>query len=185
MAGGFLDLTITFEGQADLVGRFATWGYAIQNLSPALEQVGELLQQDWRQQFADEGGYLGAKVGPSWALLRPATVADRERRGFGGEHPMLVRYGDLRASVIERGALGNVFEVSPTSVRVGTEYPTAGYHQHGTSRMVARKMIGLKWESRSRILRILGNYVREQARLAGLDARGAGYRLNRDSDFAE
>lgn len=41
--------------------------------------------------FLSEGGEVGG-----WASLADATVRERERKGFGGEHPILVRYGDLR-----------------------------------------------------------------------------------------
>jgi len=41
--------------------------------------------------FATEGGEVGG-----WADLADRTVAEREQLGFGGEHPILVRYGDLR-----------------------------------------------------------------------------------------
>lgn len=169
---GFLTVSIQFAGQRELIGKFATWGQNISDLSSAWEKVGELLQDDWRQQFASEGGYLGVRVGPEWAPLAPATVADRLRRGYDGEHPILVRTGQLRASVIERGAAGNIFEVGSDHVTVGTEYPTAQFHQFGTVKMPARRMLGLKWETRSEILRILGDEVRAQARAAGLAMSG-------------
>lgn len=41
--------------------------------------------------FASEGGDVGG-----WADLAERTVAEREAKGFGGEHPILIRYGDLR-----------------------------------------------------------------------------------------
>ena len=32
-----------------------------------------------------------------WDDLAESTIAERERKGFSGEHPILVRYGELRA----------------------------------------------------------------------------------------
>jgi hypothetical protein len=41
--------------------------------------------------FATEGGEVGG-----WADLAEQTVRERERKGFGGAHPILIRYGHLR-----------------------------------------------------------------------------------------
>lgn len=42
----------------------------------------------------DAGG-KGSGLG-GWAALKEKTVAERERKGFGGERPILIRYHDLR-----------------------------------------------------------------------------------------
>ena len=47
----------------------------------------------FEQNFAREGTGFGLG---GWADLADSTVRKRERAGFGGEHPILVRYGDLR-----------------------------------------------------------------------------------------
>jgi hypothetical protein len=47
----------------------------------------------FEQNFDAEG--VGFGVG-GWASLADSTVAKREALGFGGEHPILIRYGDLR-----------------------------------------------------------------------------------------
>ncbi len=44
--------------------------------------------------FRTEGGEVGG-----WADLAQRTVAEREERGFGGEHPILIRYGGLQDAV--------------------------------------------------------------------------------------
>jgi len=53
----------------------------------ALNRAAELFEQN----FMSEGGAVGG-----WADLADSTVREREALGFGGEHPILVRYGDLR-----------------------------------------------------------------------------------------
>ena len=171
MAGvdpGFISISLQVTGQRELTGKLATWGANVQHMTPAWEQVGDRLLQDFEQQFLGEGGYIGAKIAPKWAPLKESTVKDRLRRGYSGAHPILVREGLLKGSLSHRGAAGNIFQATDTGITVGTEVPYAIFHQKGTRRMVSRKMVGLKWTTRSAILRILGDYVREQARAAGL-----------------
>lgn len=53
----------------------------------ALNGTADLFEKNFRAEGALVGG---------WASLAERTIADRESKGFGGEHPILVRYGDLR-----------------------------------------------------------------------------------------
>lgn len=53
----------------------------------ALNGAAELFEKN----FDTEGGSVGG-----WADLADRTIAERESKGFGGAHPILVRYGDLR-----------------------------------------------------------------------------------------
>ena len=200
-SGAFMEISIQFEGQREIVGRFFSLGMASRSVAPAMEQVGLMLQRDWEHQFEAEGGYLGAKVGPKWAPLAASTVKDRIRKRFPGAHPILVREGGLEASIVRRGAAHNVFEVGDDHVRVGTTHPIAPYQQYGTrGRRVGtrhdyysakqgvylkghpggawvdsavygggippRVMIALAWDARSRITRIIGDYVRGQVAAA-------------------
>lgn len=47
----------------------------------------------FEQNFDAEGRGFGLG---GWDDLAESTVRDREAKGFGGEHPILIRYGDLR-----------------------------------------------------------------------------------------
>jgi phage gpG-like protein len=168
MADGYFTVVVDFPGQEQLIRGIATFGQDITHLQPAWEEVGNYLLQDFAAQFHNEGGFLGAQVGPLWAQLRPATVADRMRKGYPGEHPILQRSGSLMESVTQRNAAGNVFEASNEGLRIGTTHELAKYHQYGTKKMVARKMIGLRFQTRSEIVRIFGDYIRGLIRAAGL-----------------
>ena len=53
----------------------------------ALNSAGKMFEAN----FMSEGGMVGG-----WAALEERTIAERTAQGFGGEHPILVRYGDLR-----------------------------------------------------------------------------------------
>jgi len=53
----------------------------------ALNSMGEVFEKN----FISEGMLAGG-----WPQLAESTVEDRRSQGFGGEHPILIRYGDLR-----------------------------------------------------------------------------------------
>lgn len=78
---------------------------------------------------------VNSRGGGDWAPLRPATVAQK-----GAPVPKLIESGSLRRS-FEVGAPGNVFDVTADRIRVGTLHRLAKYHQHGTDRMVARRIV--------------------------------------------
>lgn len=46
----------------------------------------------WAHNFQGEGSMIGG-----WAQLAQSTIEQRERQGFGGTHPILIRYGSLYA----------------------------------------------------------------------------------------
>lgn len=57
--------------------------------------------------------------GEPWPHLAPMTVEERRSLGFPGEHPILVRSGRLKRSLIERSHPLNITDVS-----------THGYHAY-------------------------------------------------------
>lgn len=164
-SGGFI--TIQVGGLTPTKRRLVTWGASITDLAPAWELVGEDLLHDFLWQITSEGGTYGRSS--KWAPLAPATVKEREKLypGFGA-HPIMWREGTLLYSLAQRGAPGNVFDVSPTSLRVGSEIPYAKYHQTGNLRMPRRQLVGISWRRRQGIVRRLNDYVQEQARQQGL-----------------
>jgi len=50
----------------------------------------------WSRNFIGEGSEVGG-----WRELAERTVEQRERLGFGGEHPIMIRYGQLRELTTE------------------------------------------------------------------------------------
>lgn len=169
-------LTIEIAGMQTVqakVRAFATWGRHIETLEPVMEQIGEDILADNAMQFLTEGDYYRASmaaalVSPKWEPLAPSTQRDRERRGYEPDHPILWRTGTLAASLSERDGPGNIFETTKTSVRVGTSVPYASYHEYGTTRMPPRPLVGLTRSRSEAIVRAVGDYVRQQARDAGV-----------------
>jgi hypothetical protein len=80
--------------------------------------------------------------GPGWALLAKKTIKDREREAklfalpITGEHPILVRHGKMKASMVMRSP--DTIEEKPTyesrpgvvEARLGTTDPKVAYHEH-------------------------------------------------------
>lgn len=179
MVAGDGFLTIEIAGMQTVqakVRQFATWGRNIETLEPVMEQIGEDILADNAMQFLTEGDWYRASmaamlVSAKWEPLAASTQRDRVRRNYGAAHPILWRRGDLAASLSDRNAPGNVFITTKTGLRVGTSWPTASYHEYGTSRMPPRPLVGITRARSESIVRRVGDYVREQARAAGLNAR--------------
>lgn len=180
--GGFIPITFSYDGAygpAQIVRKFSIVANRVESLEPAWEQVGEDLLGDFRQNFAQEGGFFGKDSWAKWKPLRPSTIEDRLRKGYGGEHPILQRTGTLYEGVTERGAPGNVFEVGPNYLVIGTTVPYAIYHNSSAPRksnLPRRPIIGLSNERKgwagheSTIITRLREYVNAQIQAAGLGA---------------
>ena len=182
--GSYIYFTFTVDGVDTLEKKLRLWGQDVSDLSPVLEEIGGDMRADFMQNMIGEGSifnaarvYRGGRVvstgsGGRWADLAPSTVAERERKGYGGAHPIEWRDGTLAESLATRGALGNVSQVDKTRGVFGTTVPYAGYQQTGTSKMPARKIVGLTRQRKEAIVRKVGDFVRAAARAAGLNARG-------------
>lgn len=171
--GGFISITINYEGAngpAQITRRLATWGAQISDLSEPFTQIGEDLLGDFMANIVSEGGLLAS--GKAWAPLAFSTVRERARLGYGGAHPILYREGFLADSLAYKYAPGNVFEVSPTALRVGSEVYYAGYHQSGTLRMPRRQIVGINWARRAGIVARLNEFVQRAAADQGIALAG-------------
>jgi len=167
--GGLLDITFTVDGEETIVQQLATFGADIRDLSPAWEQIGEDVLVFNGGNFDYEGAvYDGAQGG--WWPLAESTQRERARLGYGPAHPILKRTGTLEESLTVRGALGNVFEVRPDGLTIGTRIPYAKYHQHanywntgkGGSRLPRRTLVGLTDTMKTLVVNRLATYVRAQ-----------------------
>lgn len=115
----------------------------VDTLTPSLEHVEErivnipvLYQALWTAFRRIEERRFD-REGPGWERLADSTVAERERLGIGGEHPILNRTGapgggTLRRSLTTKGAKYSYIEPLPDGVFFGTRDPLARYHQDGT-----------------------------------------------------
>lgn len=118
----------------------------IARLNAATSTDTEPVTQAIREGFAENFAGERSGTGRSWAALRPTTVLDRIRHGYGGSHPILVRTGSLRDSYTAQGS-DSVNEFTPDGsgwvLAVGSRHRVAIFHERGTSRMVARPVTEL------------------------------------------
>jgi len=163
---GFITISVT--GANTVRRKLVTWGKQVSDLTPAWQQIGADLLNDFMDQILSEGGTYGRWS--NWKPLSPYTVKDRLRKGYGGEHPIMWRTGLLLRSLSFQDAPGNVFIVRPASLVVGSEIFYAGYHQTGTPKMPARPLVGLSRKRQSGIVQRLNDYIQDQIRQAGLDS---------------
>jgi phage gpG-like protein len=158
---GWLSITIDDGRTSEVLSRrFALYGHQVGDMTRPMTLIGTDLLADNLANFATEGRLYGGAVGHAgmWAPLRPSTIRDRMRRGYG-PGPILHRTGEMEASLTSRHHPGNVFAVTPTSVTVGTRDRKAIFHQLGTRKMAARAVVGFTWERRQGIWRRLSDHV--------------------------
>jgi phage gpG-like protein len=73
--------------------------------------------------------------GDGWAELAESTIRAK------GHDQILVDTELLMRSLSERGADGQILDITPEGFRFGTEVPYGLYHQHGTVNMPARPIL--------------------------------------------
>lgn len=141
-------------------------------LTGALRRVGDFRPLanpiDWEVRKNVEelfGGEGGSRI--PWAALSPHTVADRIRHGFPGEHPILVRTGDLKKSLVKKTDSKHILEKHRDHIDIGSKVNYSIYHQTGTSKMPARKMIFLAVKNVNNIIRFMRMYVVDNRILRG------------------
>lgn len=87
----------------------------------------------------------------SWQKLTPATQRDRQSKGYPEKRPILVRSGELKRS----------FKTKTTKRSFTTENVSklAIYHQGGTKRMPARRIMGFSRKGAAAFILIFERYL--------------------------
>ena len=120
----------------------------------ALRPTQEAIRASFAANFFNES----AGAAP-WAPLAPRTVAERERLGYPGEHPILVRSGQYRHSFIDPDDDDHYSRVSSeggrTVIAEGTTDIRAGTLEFGSDRVPARPALLPSDAGRQRITEAL------------------------------
>jgi phage gpG-like protein len=127
------------------------------DMRPAYPEVIRIFRDLARQAFASEGA---STASGQWAPLKPATIADRERQGFPGEHPILQRTRTLMRSLTEETS-DSINVQTPTYLGIGSADPKVVYHQSKAprTRLPRRAMVDLTEDDKHRIFLPLRRHV--------------------------
>jgi len=89
------------------------------DLRPVMKNIGEIVLNRVQTCFEEER----SPEGEAWAPLKPSTIQQRIRSGYGGEHPILWREGRLGGHF--------TYDAYQDRVEVSTNVPYAAIHQFG------------------------------------------------------
>lgn len=126
--------TLTVQGVKQLDLALGLMGKAVKDLSPVWAEVDTYLRGAVGEQFST----VGRRGGTEWAKLSPKYKIWKDY--FYPGRPILVRTGDLKASLTEFGG-NHIFRAERAGMGFGSRIPYAGYHQSGTRTMPARPPI--------------------------------------------
>lgn len=107
---------------------------ALQDLSPAFEEVDKIFRKMERAHFSSQG----SRSGQAWAQLSERYKAAKARR-FGGK-PILRRTDRLYNSLVNEGG-EHIKNISKMRGEYGTRVPYGIHHYFGTGTMPARPPI--------------------------------------------
>lgn len=117
----------------------------VQNLTPALHEIGQLMVASTDENFQNEQNIYGVK----WKQNTPATLHYKASRGFIMK--VLQRRGMLRSSI--------QYRIEGDKVSVGTNLPYGAFHQYGTNRLPKREFLGVSRQDQKEIIAILEDYL--------------------------
>lgn len=144
-------LTISFNAKAALK-KLERAEIGVKSMDKFIGKAEKFVRAGTKQQFETEGRYMTAR----WARLKPSSIRARAAKGYGGK-PILQNTGRLKS---------NYFVKYRTSSMLvwGTDVPYAKYHQLGTSKMKARKILAINKTMREGLKDIFSQYINELIR---------------------
>lgn len=147
---------------------------AIFDFRPVFEEVADLVYADIKTNFES-----GGKVAGGWQPLSKLYAAQKRRdfeagRYFNGRRiqytKIMYRTGALAESLIDRYDENAVFEITDSSLSIGTKIPYAQFHQTGDKakkgRPPQRRLVALSEATRRSIVRV---FQKESLKQGGFD----------------
>lgn len=116
-------LTFSFYGDVQLDRTLARFSDNVGDARPVWEKLAAAFARAERRQFKSQGAYASG----GWSPLSP-KYAEWKARHYPGQ-PILVRTGELRASLTERPFGVEVIE--PQQMAVGSDVDYGAFHQRG------------------------------------------------------
>lgn len=146
-----MDLKITVVAGQDLLTRLKELGENLTDLPESMEQIGQEMKRFSEDEvFRSHGGIINAL----WAPLSAAY--DYWKTTTKGKNAPLIR-GQL---LVYSGAMshGFTYEADKDTVSVGNSEDYWVYHQSGTKKMPARKLIGFNETEKQKF----GGYIQDE-----------------------
>lgn len=129
------DPTVTVEYSAGFDARLRAYGTMLRDFAPFLKDELIQLRAATRTRFDTQGGDVGG-----WKPLNERYAAWKATRYPG--QPILVASGEMRHGLVEEGD-GSIGLVDSFTLKYGTTVEHARFHQYGTSRMPARRVLNM------------------------------------------
>lgn len=148
-------VTLVFEvnGTVQLSRRLERFSILTADAAPAFEAIADDFLRIERRQFGSEGEYGSG----GWAPLSDSYGAWKAIHY--PDSPLLQKEGDLVNSLTWAGAPGQVRDITPVSIELGTTVPHGIFHQDGTDRMPARPPVQLTEADKIRWVGILQRWI--------------------------
>jgi len=122
--------------------------------------VGYSFRKDWRNNFQKEGIHDYRYGFSKWKPLKPATIRDRIRQGYGAS-PILQRTKRLYNSIVKKSHGENISIVRGGTGYFGTSVPYGIYHQSYKPRkkLPRRQFVGVSEKMNRQITRMAGYLI--------------------------
>lgn len=124
-----LRIRLTIEGDVVIDRLLEGIESRANDMTPAWPALVRVFRQLVGRAFETEGG----STGDLWPQLAERTQADRRRKGYDPEHPILQRTQKLMRSLV-LGSDGGFVNETPTSLEIGTDVEYFPYHQSNKPR---------------------------------------------------
>lgn len=148
-------LNLEFAGEKQVTAGLTGLLKRIKDIRPLTKPWDWRLRRNVEQHFRGEGTHKGR-----WASLASSTQIQRVKMGYSAGHPILVRTGDLKRSLILRSNSKHILVANRKFMEFGSKIPYALYHQTGTKTpMPARKMLLMDAKTLSRIIEDARRYI--------------------------
>jgi len=112
--------------------------------------IGDAIRGAIAENFSNESG-----DGGRWRALSPVTVRERQKRGFPGEHPILVQTGKLLDSLTNPNAAQHIDQVTVFSdgfaIDIGSSDERVPKLDQGEDRIPARPFLALDDQQLDRV----------------------------------
>lgn len=102
----------------------------------------------WAARNVTHFANAGKRWKTPWKPLAPSTLGEKLRLGYPAD--TLIRTGDLRDSLSKRPLA--IERLRPHELEAGTDVGYAGFHQSGTKKMHARKLVNARQVQREGVV---------------------------------